>query len=182
MDASGGLLALWLRHVDGLGSPANGDAGKGRLRGFLLLYVVPLVPAVAIWQSATSLKPVAGYLIEGLSLFAAVLMGVFVQFAVWRARLDERAKDYWKTEAPVRRLVDSAAHGALVGVVASAIAVIPAILLGIDVGSEATWSPLLTYLSVMVFLMVGAIVRSAYMAYEGTTDPDVRRDDRDLRG
>lgn len=82
--------------------------------------------------------------------------------------------------ARTQSLADAAAHGSHVGVVGSVVALVPAVFVELRIGPGGSWSVALAAVSVHVMLIVLAIVKSEYQAYEVNTDPEVRQKDRDL--
>jgi membrane protein implicated in regulation of membrane protease activity len=78
--------------------------------------------------------------------------------------------------------VDAAAHACLLGVLASAVGVVPALLLLLKIGPVGLWNLWLSYVASYVLLLVAFIVLQAFRAYEDSTDQEARESDRKLRG
>lgn len=180
MDGLPGIGRLFTRHLAGLSDPRNGHAAAPARLEKALLYGLPVSVSVAVLSFDVDLGTAAESLAAGLALVAGVLVAVFTQFAAWRSRLDERARTRFRSEAPARRSLDAAAAHALVGVLASAISLVPVILLAADVPLGRLWNGLAALLATYVLGLLVVIVRYAFVAYETGVDDAVREADRAL--
>lgn len=175
------MASLLLRHWRSLSDPRNGRGGAPNWWARGALYLGPAAAGLAAWRWGWDIGDAAGVLSGGFALVAGVLIAAFGQIAAWRMRLDERAlAGRVRSEAPARRVVDAAAAHALVGVAASVLATVLAIIV------EATANPAsgllvsLVVVSTYVAMILLLIVRTLFVGYEDSTDEAVQFADESL--
>lgn len=178
-----GLRTLFARHLAGLADLSNGGGGKRSWPAIGALYGLPALLAVLAVATKADLSRAGESLVGGFALAGGVLIAVFSQLAAWRQRLEGRAFDRWQSEAPARRAVDAAVAHTLVGVLVAMFASTTSVLLAADRGPTGLWTWLAVYSGTMVVGFYVLIVRSVFVAYEDSLDPNIREeDDRLLRG
>lgn len=174
------MASLFSRHIDGLANLRNGGRRKPAYVLRAALYLAPIALAVLSAWKDWDLRRVSDALVAGCALTAGVLVGVFAQVAAWRIRLDDRASFRPASEAEARRSVDAAAAHALVGVVASVIAVAVAVLVSGSAPTPRLWSAALAGIGLYVLLIFLVIVQSVFVGYERNVDSAVREADQEL--
>ena len=167
---------IWRAHWRGIADHRNGKNRAPDRVTRALVYLPPIVMAgIGIFFN-WNLRLTAGSIISGYALIAGVLMALFVQLAVWRMRLDDRAHARATSEAPSRRALDATAAHTLLGAVAAVMAAALAVVLQ-SLGPNRLLSGLAAGAGTYLLGMFMLIAHMALIAYEGSTDPTVREQD-----
>ena len=179
MSNSLSLTKVWKAHWRGIADLRNGKNAKPDRLTRALVYLPPIViVGVGIFFN-WNLRGTAGSVISGYALIAGVLMALFVQLAVWRMRLDDRADARPTSEAPSRRALDATAAHTLVGAVAAVMATALAMILQ-SVGPNRIVSGLAAGAGTYLLAMFLLIAHMASVAYENSTDVTLREQDSQL--
>lgn len=173
-------MTVPVAHWTSLSDLRNGADGKAdwTTRGILYGLLLGTI-GLSFWRDV-DLDGIADALVGGYALVAGVLIAVFAQLAAWRTRLDDRAAFRPRSEAPARRLVDAAVAHALVGVLASAIGVGLAVLVGLEAKPVRVWNALAAGFGVYLLALIIIIVNTAYAAYQTSIDEGIRESDEEL--
>jgi len=179
MSSSLSLTKVWKAHWRGMADHRNGSNAKPERLTRALVYLPPIAMAgVGIFFN-WNLRGTAGSIISGYALIAGVLMALFVQLAVWRMRLDDRADARPTSEAPSRRALNATAAHTLVGAVAAVMAAALAMVLQ-GLGHNRILSGLAAGAGIYLLALFLLIAHMAFVAYENSTDATVREQDAEL--
>jgi len=179
MSSSLSLTKVWKAHWRGMADHRNGRSAKPDHLTRMLVYLPPIVMGGVGIRFNWNLRGTAGSIISGYALIAGVLMALFVQLAVWRMRLDDRADARPTSEAPSRRALDATAAHTLVGAVAAVMAAALTMVLQ-SLGPNRFLSGLAAGAGTYLLAMFLLIAHMALVAYENSTDATIREQDAQL--
>ena len=179
MSSSLSLTKVWMAHWGGMADHRNGKNAKPDRLTRALVYLPPIVVVGVGTFFNWNLRGTAGSIISGYALIAGVLLALFVQLAVWRMRLDDRAYARPISEAPSRRALDATAAHTLVGAVAAVVAAALTTVLQ-ALGPNRILSGLAAGAGTYLFAMFLLIAHMALIAYENSTDATLREQDAEL--
>src|SRR5689334_7860934 len=115
-------VGILREHWRGLSDHRNYKNGRPDWPTRVVLLALPLGAGAWAFRDDWTVRTASANLVAAGALLAALLVALFVQFATWRTRLDDRAFTHMTDEAPTRRAVDATAAHSLAGALFSVIA------------------------------------------------------------